>query len=89
MPHSEQLNTKGLYRYMRHPLYTFTITFLWLTPVMTQNIAALYSAITLYAFIGAIFEERKLERIFGSAYQNYRRHTPMFIPIPGAGKKQS
>lgn len=81
--HKDSLNTGGLYRYMRHPLYTFTITFIWLTPVMTQNLAALYLAITLYAVIGAIYEERKLVKLFGPAYQEYRRSTPMFVPLPG------
>jgi protein-S-isoprenylcysteine O-methyltransferase Ste14 len=78
----DELNTGGLYRYMRHPLYTFTITLIWLTPVMTQNLAALNTAITLYALIGAVFEERKLVRIYGKAYRDYRSKTPMFLPLP-------
>ncbi len=78
----DELNTGGLYRYIRHPLYTFTITLIWLIPSMTQNLAALNAAITLYALVGAVVEERKLVRLFGQAYQDYRRRTPMFLPRP-------
>lgn len=74
------LVTTGLYRYVRHPLYTAGLLFLWLTPTMTLNRFTLYLAATLYILIGAIFEERKLLREFGEAYARYQRSTPMLIP---------
>lgn len=80
LPTQDTLNTSGLYRYVRHPLYTFSMLFLWLTPVMTANLAALYLAISLYFTIGALFEERKLLRIFGAEYQSYQESTPMLLP---------
>ena len=53
METTDELNTSGLYRYVRHPLYTFSILFLWLTPVMTRNLALLYGAFNdLYAHRG-------------------------------------
>lgn len=76
----EELNTGGLYQVVRHPLYTFSLLFLWLTPVMTRNLALLYGAFTVYILIGAIFEERKLLRTFGQDYAEYRRKTPFIIP---------
>ena len=77
----DKLNTGGLYRYMRHPLYTFSLLVLWLTPTMTRNFALLYAALTVYIIIGAIFEERKLLQTFGAAYQEYRAKTPFLIPL--------
>jgi protein-S-isoprenylcysteine O-methyltransferase Ste14 len=77
----DRLNTRGLYRYMRHPLYFFTLTFLWLTPVMTSNLAALYSSISIYAVFGALFEERKLVKIFGQEYTTYQKRVPMLVPV--------
>ena len=77
----DKLNTDGLYRYMRHPLYTFSLLVLWLTPTMTRNFALLYAALTVYIIIGAIFEERKLLQTFGAAYQEYRAKTPFLIPL--------
>ena len=74
------LVTGGLYGYVRHPLYTAGLLFLWLTPVMSINMLTVYLGLTAYILIGAWFEERKLLREFGSAYAEYRRKTPMLIP---------
>lgn len=76
----DELNTGGLYRIVRHPLYTFSLLFLWLAPVMTRNSALLYASLTVYIIIGALFEERKLLRIYGSDYAEYRSKTPFLIP---------
>jgi protein-S-isoprenylcysteine O-methyltransferase Ste14 len=78
---SESLNTKGLYRYIRHPLYAFSLVFLWLTPVMTRNIVLLYGAFTFYIILGALYEERKLQLLFGAAYRDYRARTAFLIPF--------
>jgi protein-S-isoprenylcysteine O-methyltransferase Ste14 len=77
----DTLKTKGLYKHVRHPLYTLGVIFLWLSPSMSQNMAALYFAFTLYFIFGAMVEERKLERVFGEAYREYRARTPMFVPF--------
>jgi len=79
---SSQLVTDGLYRWMRHPLYTAGLTFLWLSPVMSLNLFALYVGLSAYLVIGAHYEERKLLRIYGEAYRAYRQKTPMLIPCP-------
>jgi protein-S-isoprenylcysteine O-methyltransferase Ste14 len=76
----ERLTEKGLYRRVRHPLYTAGILILWLAPIMTINLLALNLGLTAYLVIGAFFEERKLVHEFGDAYRDYRRRTPMFIP---------
>lgn len=74
------LITSGLYRYVRHPLYTFTLLFFWLSPNMSVNSFILYAALTIYVFVGIVFEERKLVRAFGLEYEKYRAATPMLIP---------
>lgn len=84
---SGQLVTRGLYRVVRHPLYTFGLLFIWLTPTVSQNSLTVYLGATLYTLIGAYFEERKLLRDFGDAYAEYRRVTPMLIPGLVLGKK--
>ncbi|MBI3739244.1 MAG: isoprenylcysteine carboxylmethyltransferase family protein [Chloroflexi bacterium] len=70
----------GFYRLVRHPLYLFSLLFIWLSPVMTFNMLIVWVSLTAYLFIGAYFEERKLLREFGSAYANYKSRTPMMIP---------
>jgi methanethiol S-methyltransferase len=75
-----RLVTDGLYRYVRHPLYSAGLVFIWLLPIMTWNLLALNIGLTIYIIIGAYFEERKLLQEFGDAYSEYRQHTPMLIP---------
>jgi protein-S-isoprenylcysteine O-methyltransferase Ste14 len=76
-----QLTTSGLYHYVRHPLYSAGLAFIWLLPLMTVNILAVNIALTVYVIIGAYIEERKLQVIFGQAYIDYSAVTPMFIPF--------
>lgn len=71
----------GLYRWVRHPLYFFSLLILWLFPVMSWNILAFNIGATLYLTIGSWFEERKLLREFGEQYAAYRRCTPMLFPL--------
>ncbi|MFN8410820.1 MAG: isoprenylcysteine carboxylmethyltransferase family protein [Anaerolineales bacterium] len=81
------LVTKGFYRLVRHPLYTFGLLFIWLTPTVTQNSLTVYIGATLYTLIGAYFEEQKLLQDFGEAYAEYKRKTPMLIPGLNFGRK--
>ena len=77
---TENLVTNGLYRSVRHPLYTFSLLLLWLSPSMSVNSFIVYTALTIYVLVGIFFEERKLLREFGQAYADYRSMTPMLIP---------
>jgi protein-S-isoprenylcysteine O-methyltransferase Ste14 len=76
----QQFSTRGLYRWVRHPLYTAGLVFIWLVPVMTVNLLVLNIGLTSYLVVGAIYEERKLLREFGEAYVDYQKLTPMLIP---------
>lgn len=75
-----KLVTHGLYRFVRHPLYTFGLLILWLSPGMSVNSFIVYLSLTVYILVGAFFEERKLLREFGEDYANYRSVTPMLVP---------
>lgn len=75
-----KLTTGGLYRFVRHPLYTFSLLILWLSPNMSVNSFVVYLALTIYILVGIYFEERKLLSEFGQAYAEYRSVTPMLIP---------
>ena len=84
---SGALVTRGLYRVVRHPLYTFGLLFIWLTPTVSQNSLTVYLGATIYTLIGAYFEEQKLRRIFGREYIDYAAGTPMFVPFLKGNKK--
>ena len=69
----------GLHRYVRHPLYSASILFLM---GGATSILGLTTAIfaTTYFLIGMKFEDRKLARLYGDLYRNYRALTPALIP---------
>jgi protein-S-isoprenylcysteine O-methyltransferase Ste14 len=75
-----RLVVTGLNGWVRHPLYTAGLVFIWLSPVMTVNLLTLNVGLTLYIVIGAWLEERKLWREFGETYAEYRERTPMLVP---------
>lgn len=74
------LVTNGLYRWVRHPLYTFSLGILWLSPAVSLNSFVVYVSLTLYILAGIYFEERKLLREFGESYARYKTVTPMLLP---------
>jgi protein-S-isoprenylcysteine O-methyltransferase Ste14 len=78
-PRQEGFRADGMYRVVRHPVYSLGLVLLWLLPVMSANTLALILASTLYIFAGAALEERKLLAQFPE-YEDYRRKVPMFIP---------
>ena len=84
---SGALVTRGLYRIVRHPLYTFSLLFIWLTSTVSQNSLTVYIGATLYVLAGIYFEERKLLSDFGESYAEYKRKTPMLIPGLILGKR--
>jgi protein-S-isoprenylcysteine O-methyltransferase Ste14 len=81
--------THGPYALVRHPLYFFTLLLLWFNPVMTVGSLVFYTAVTLYFWLGSIYEERKLAAVFGNAYRAYQQRVPRLFPIkkPGFLKK--
>jgi protein-S-isoprenylcysteine O-methyltransferase Ste14 len=77
------LNFNGMYRWVRHPLYFFSLLFLWLTPVMTTNSLTAYILFTLYFQFGSEYEERRMVKEYGEEYNKYRKTVPRLIPLPG------
>lgn len=77
-----ELKVDGIHRYMRHPLYTGTLLFLWgvffIFPYINNLIAVLI--ITVYVLIGIKYEERKLLVEFGESYRKYQLTVPKLIP---------
>jgi len=72
----------GLHKYMRHPLYTGTLLFMWAFFIYQPSFKNVVTCgiNTLYVFIGIRFEERKLINSFGDKYRKYASKTPMLIP---------
>jgi methanethiol S-methyltransferase len=82
-PDAEQkaeLVTRGFYRWVRHPLYLFSLVLFWLFPLMTNVSLAFVIAASLYFVIGTLPEERKLAEIYGQSYRQYQQDVPRIIP---------
>lgn len=76
----EPLQRRWLNRWMRHPLYSGALLFLWGGAVHSLGLwTALWGS--LYLVIGAQFEERKLIRSYGEEYLQYQREVPAFFPV--------
>jgi protein-S-isoprenylcysteine O-methyltransferase Ste14 len=79
---STQLITTGIYARVRHPLYTATILIMMGFLIFSPSYANIVHSICVlsYVIIGALFEERRLERLFGNAYTSYKKNVPFLIP---------
>jgi len=77
-----RLHVSGFYRWVRHPLYTGLLVFIWLSPIMTSSTLALFLGFTLYILIGSRYEERGLIADFGESYEQYRLKVPALFPRP-------
>jgi protein-S-isoprenylcysteine O-methyltransferase Ste14 len=77
------LVVRGLYRWVRHPLYFLGLVLIWLTPQMTVNRLALFAVFSVYLYVGTLFEERRLLAEFGDAYRAYQHQVPRLIPWRG------
>jgi protein-S-isoprenylcysteine O-methyltransferase Ste14 len=78
---SEALVTSGVYGWVRHPLYFFSLLVLWFTPAMTSTGLVFVMTSTLYFFVGSIFEERTMLAIFGESYKQYQTKVPWMLPF--------
>ena len=76
--------TRSLYRFVRHPMYTGLLMTFWLTPRMTVGQLLFAAGMTGYLLIGLRFEEQDLERRYGRRYRAYQRRVPALIPRPSA-----
>lgn len=72
--------TNGLYRWVRHPLYTCAMLLMWAAPTLSWNTLAFNLGVSFYLVIGSRYEEQKLLDEYGSAYQEYSQRTPAFLP---------
>lgn len=77
----EALKTDGLYGFVRHPLYFFSLLFLWFNPTLTNTALYFNIGATLYFVIGSIVEERRMRDYYGDTYQKYQERVPWLIPF--------
>ncbi|MBK8985647.1 MAG: isoprenylcysteine carboxylmethyltransferase family protein [Chloroflexi bacterium] len=77
-----KLVTGGMYAFVRHPLYFFSMLVLWFSPLMLLPTFLFNLLATGYFYAGSRVEERRLADFFGETYDAYRRRVPGLLPIP-------
>lgn len=84
-PKTSQLQTlqrDGFFRYVRHPIYLFTLLAITVTPFMTlDRLIVAVGTVAYLKFFGLRFEERKLVEIFGEPYRVFQREVPALWPF--------
>ena len=78
-----ELVTAGVYKYIRHPLYSSLLFLTWgaffKRPSWSGGFLAIIATVFLVAT--AKMEETENIKFFGSSYQGYMKQTKMFIPF--------
>jgi protein-S-isoprenylcysteine O-methyltransferase Ste14 len=75
------LNTTGAFKFVRHPIYFFSILFLCLRPTMNLFYLIVFICTIIYFYIGSFYEENKLIEIFGDEYAEYKKRVSRIFPV--------
>jgi len=70
---------RGIYRYVRHPMYAGVMLALLASPVQTANSLNLLAVIFVYFIAGSKLEEKRMLTMHPD-YADYQRRVPAFIP---------
>jgi protein-S-isoprenylcysteine O-methyltransferase Ste14 len=74
---------KGIFKYIRHPLYSSLLFLTW--GIFLKNTTDLLLFITVlssaFLYLTAIFEEKECIKFFGEKYSEYMKRSKMFIPF--------
>jgi methanethiol S-methyltransferase len=79
-PETLPLTVKGPYRWIRHPLYFFSLLMIWSSPDLTADKLLFNIIWTIWIIIATLLEERDLLLDFGNGYREYQSRVPMLIP---------
>lgn len=67
---------RGVYHFIRHPIYLSFMGLIWFTPVLTFDRAILLAVWTVYIFLGSYFKDRRLAKFIGRRYLAYQSRVP-------------
>lgn len=84
---NQELATDGAYRYVRHPLYTGNILLVIGFALAGSRWWGIPVAVFFFWFYyppAIEYEDRKLHRIFGAAWERWSARTPALMPRLGA-----
>lgn len=78
-----QLQTGGIYAWVRHPLYSATLLITIGLFLFDSRMATLVSVLCIWVYLipGIWLEEKKLVKQFGKAYKDYQQNVAAIIPF--------
>ena len=83
----ERLVARGLYRFVRNPMYVGVLLLIFGQALVFASAAilryGLALAVLFHLFV-VLYEEPALRRKFGESYAQYRQTVPRWIPTPAA-----
>lgn len=80
---NHELIEKGLYKFIRHPIYIGVIASgLFYLIIFNSIVTAVFYTVILFVLFNkrADYEEKILQKKFGSEYEEYRKRTKRYIP---------
>lgn len=80
---------RGPFRVIRQPIYVAFALTLWTVPTWTPDQLFLAVVLTAYCVVAPRFKERRYRRIYGSAFDEYARRVPYWLPFsrPGSPRR--
>jgi protein-S-isoprenylcysteine O-methyltransferase Ste14 len=82
----KRLVVRGLYRFMRNPMYVGVLTVLFSESIVFRSRRILTYAIVVFVFFHLfvmLYEEQALKSEFGASYEEYLKTVPRWIPRSG------
>jgi protein-S-isoprenylcysteine O-methyltransferase Ste14 len=78
-----RLVTGGIYRYIRHPMYSSLLLLNWGAFFKHLSLPGLVAATmtTIFVVVAGFIEEKENLDFFGLAYRDYQKTTKMFLPF--------
>lgn len=78
-----ELVTEGIYKYIRHPLYSSLLFLGWGVFLKQISLLSVFLIVgtTIFLTLTAKMEEAENINFFGDAYNNYMKKTKMFVPL--------
>lgn len=76
-----ELKVDGAFKFVRHPIYFFSILFLALRPTMDLFYFIMFVSVVIYFYVGSIYEEKKLMEKYGIDYIEYQKNVPRLFPM--------
>ena len=80
---TSRLVDTGIYKYIRHPLYSSLLFLTWGIFFKNPTVLLLLISVlsTLFLYLTALFDEKDCIRVFGDSYRGYMKRSRRFVPF--------